>query len=211
MKKSYTSSEEKITLAGNPIKSLPLHVQSRINKRKRSGSLTHSNGGLSSSRKRSRGDIDSNFVDITSLLVLPQKEAASRLGISESMLCKRFKESTRRKWPYRYLRKIDKMMHMLTLNKKGDTLAQEDLEKIERLKSEREECLHPVKIRITGQDLDRQPSNSADSESYEDALVVDQKNVEECSDSLDDLDLEGDDEIAQVITTLNLMRQAVCT
>jgi hypothetical protein len=44
-----------------------------------------------------------NYVDITELLTLPQKEAASKLGISESMLCKRFKESTRRKWPYRYV------------------------------------------------------------------------------------------------------------
>jgi hypothetical protein len=36
-------------------------------------------------------------------LTLPQKEAAAKLGISESMLCKRFKECTRRKWPYRYV------------------------------------------------------------------------------------------------------------
>lgn len=43
------------------------------------------------------------YVDITDLLVLPQKEAAAKLGISESMLCKRFKECTRRKWPYRYV------------------------------------------------------------------------------------------------------------
>jgi len=42
-------------------------------------------------------------IDITHLLPLPQKEAARRLGISESMLCKRFKESTPRKWPYRYV------------------------------------------------------------------------------------------------------------
>jgi len=46
---------------------------------------------------------DYNYIDITDLLVLPQKDAARRLGISESMLCKRFKECTRRKWPYRYV------------------------------------------------------------------------------------------------------------
>ena len=46
---------------------------------------------------------DCNYIDITDLLTLPQKEAARRLGISESMLCKRFKECTRRKWPYRYV------------------------------------------------------------------------------------------------------------
>jgi hypothetical protein len=39
-------------------------------------------------------------------LTLPQKEAAAKLGISESMLCKRFKECTRRKWPYRYVRLV---------------------------------------------------------------------------------------------------------
>ena len=46
---------------------------------------------------------DENYIDITDLLILPQKEAAKRLGISESMLCKRFKECTKRKWPYRYV------------------------------------------------------------------------------------------------------------
>jgi hypothetical protein len=44
------------------------------------------------------------------------------------------------------------MINVLTLNKKGDNLAQEDLEKIEKLRLEREECLQPVKIRITGHD-----------------------------------------------------------
>jgi hypothetical protein len=46
---------------------------------------------------------DSTHIDITHLLHYPQKEAAKKLGISESMLCKRFKESTPRKWPYRYV------------------------------------------------------------------------------------------------------------
>jgi hypothetical protein len=133
---------------GEAIKLAPLHVQSRINKRKRSCF----NGHISKQRKRTRGESDSNYVDITPLLVLPQKEAATRLGISESMLCKRFKECTRRKWPYRYLRKIDKMIRVLTLNKKSDSLPREEQEKIQRLKREREECLHPVKIRITGHD-----------------------------------------------------------
>jgi hypothetical protein len=133
---------------GEAIKLAPLHVQSRINKRKRSCFSGHT----SKPRKRTRGESDCNYVDITPLLVLPQKEAATRLGISESMLCKRFKECTRRKWPYRYLRKIDKMIRVLTLNKKSDSIPREDQEKIQRLKREREECLHPVKIRITGHD-----------------------------------------------------------
>jgi len=131
---------------GPAVKSSPLHVQSRINKRKRASS------GPGKPRKRSRGDSDINYVDITFLLVLPQKEAATKLGISESMLCKRFKECTRRKWPYRYLRKIDKTIRVLTLNKKSEEIPMEDQEKIQRLKAEREECLLPVRIRITGQD-----------------------------------------------------------
>ena len=66
LKKSYSSSEDKITNVGNPIKSSPLHVQSRINKRRRSGS-----GSLNSSgpKKRIRGEFDSSYVDITALLV----------------------------------------------------------------------------------------------------------------------------------------------
>jgi predicted DNA-binding protein (UPF0251 family) len=55
-------------------------------------------------KRRARKVDYNNYVEITDLLSLPQKEAAKRLGISESMLCKRFKESTRRKWPYRSVR-----------------------------------------------------------------------------------------------------------
>ncbi|GAM24394.1 hypothetical protein SAMD00019534_075690 [Acytostelium subglobosum LB1] len=90
-----------------------------------------------------------NYIDITELLVLPQKEAATKLGISESMLCKRFKECTRRKWPYRYLRKIDKVIKILSFQN-GTEIPKEDREKLDKLMQEREECLRPVKIRITG-------------------------------------------------------------
>ncbi|EGG20818.1 hypothetical protein DFA_00683 [Cavenderia fasciculata] len=92
---------------------------------------------------------DPNYIDITELLVLPQKEAASRLGISESMLCKRFKECTRRKWPYRYLRKIDKVIKIITYQH-GTDIPKEEKDKFDKLMAEREECLRPVKIRITG-------------------------------------------------------------
>jgi len=99
------------------------------------------------------GGHDSNFIDITELLILPQKEAAKQLGISESMLCKRFKERTKRKWPYRYLRKIDKIINMLNLHKSSDLpLSKEDMVKLENLQQEREACLQPVKIRITAWD-----------------------------------------------------------
>jgi len=97
---------------------------------------------------RQKKELDGNYIDITDLLTLPQKEAAMRLGISESMLCKRFKECTRRKWPFRYLRKIEKTLKM----KPEDIITKEDQEKIKKLTKEREECLRPVKIRITSLD-----------------------------------------------------------
>jgi len=209
---------------GEVVKSAPLHVQSRINKRKRSCSF-HVRP-----KKRVRGESESNYVDITSLLVLPQKEAAIRLGISESMLCKRFKECTRRKWPYRYLRKIDKMVKVLTLNKKGDSIPREDQEKILRLKREREECLHPVKIRITGHD--KTPSNSSSSSpstspssssrrgvqpDVDESIKMSDTDSEMSSNSSpyeeeeDDEEVEevveDEDEIALVVSTLNLLKQ----
>jgi len=163
---------------------------------------------------------DSTYVDITSLLNVPQKEAANRLGISESMLCKRFKETTKRKWPYRYLRKIDKMVNLLTLNKRGEAMAPEDLEKMEKLKEERAECLLPVKIRITGYDVTHQHSlhnvsrgspsgsDSWDSESDESEEEISPKkemmtNKEDNNDDDDD-----GEEIARVVSTLNFLRQS---
>jgi len=100
-----------------------------------------------------RDPSECNYIDITDLLVLPQKEAARQLGISESMLCKRFKECTRRKWPYRYLRKIEKVITMLEAQKAdGAEMTGEDEEKLASLSEEREECLKPVRIRITSYD-----------------------------------------------------------
>jgi len=200
---------------GESVKLAPLHVQSRINKRKRSCF----NGHISKQRKRTRGESDSNYVDITPLLVLPQKEAATRLGISESMLCKRFKECTRRKWPYRYLRKIDKMIRVLTLNKKSDSLPREDQEKIQRLKREREECLHPVKIRITGHDKSSTARLAAGSFS-ESSLGKMNKGSDSESEPTDsnsspyeeeevegeDDEYEEEDEISQVASTLSLLK-----
>jgi hypothetical protein len=217
MKKSYSNNEDKITVVGSPIKSSPLHVQSRINKRRRTNSTGSGGGSYSAAvpnRKRSRSDFDSSYVDITSLLVLPQKEAATRLGISESMLCKRFKECTRRKWPYRYLRKIDKMLNVLSLSKKGEPYTAEDLEKIDKLKMERAECLNPVKIRITGHDMDlstslgvaggsSSPSREDSADSYEESPA----NAKMEGDSQSESE-QTEDEIAAVVSTLNLMRRS---
>jgi len=205
---------------GEVLKLAPLHVQSRINKRKRSSF----NGHGRPSRKRARGESDCNYVDITPLLVLPQKEAATRLGISESMLCKRFKECTRRKWPYRYLRKIDKMIRVLTLNKKSDSIPREDQEKIQRLKREREECLHPVKIRITGHDKTSAARLMIETVSYSETTSKSSgKNInvsdsesdpsdsnsspyEEDEECIEDEEEYEEDEISQVASTLNLLK-----
>lgn len=109
--------------------------------------------GCDEDESKDLASAEGNFIDITVLLTLPQKEAAKKLGISESMLCKRFKECTRRKWPYRYLRKIDKIITMLNLHKAdGQGMSEEDRDKLTRLHKEREECLRPVKIRITSCD-----------------------------------------------------------
>lgn len=92
---------------------------------------------------------EGDLSDITPLLSLPQKEAAQRLGISESMLCKRFKECTRRKWPFRFLRKIEKTIASLESQKDVEPLSVEDQDRLEDLLRQRIECLAPVKIRIT--------------------------------------------------------------
>eukprot|EP01091_Cochliopodium_minus_P020849 TRINITY_DN924_c0_g1_i1.p1 TRINITY_DN924_c0_g1~~TRINITY_DN924_c0_g1_i1.p1 ORF type:complete len:182 (+),score=60.59 TRINITY_DN924_c0_g1_i1:29-574(+) len=54
------------------------------------------------------------LTDITHLLVLPQKIAALRLGISETILCKRFRQASNRKWPFRYITKIDRDLQNCT-------------------------------------------------------------------------------------------------
>jgi hypothetical protein len=188
---------------GEPVKSAPLRVQSRINKK----APSRSNIFNLKTKKKSRSELDCNYIDITPLLVLPQKEAASKLGISESMLCKRFKECTRRKWPYRYLRKIDKMLQMFS-PKSGYFNGTEDQEKIERLKKEREECLQPVKIRITGNDKvsvklqsmmtkDGSPTHPSETESEESCGGSSQDEIESCEDA----------EISQVAETLNSLKQ----
>ena len=57
------------------------------------------------------------LTDITPLLILPQKVAANKLDMSESMLCKKYKEITNKKWPYRQLRKIEREIAVTKSNK----------------------------------------------------------------------------------------------
>jgi hypothetical protein len=100
--------------------------------------------------KRKRSKL-STFTDITHLLHLPQKEAAQKLGISESMLCKRFKEQTQRKWPFRTLRKLDRQIEK---KQKAFFISSDDQKKIQQLRDERDLCLAPVEIRIKPSDID---------------------------------------------------------
>jgi len=106
------------------------------------------------------------LTDITHLLTLPQKEAAKILGISESMLCKRFKEQTQRKWPYRYLRKVERQ---ISLKQKSKKLSMEDVKKLEHLSREREKCLSSVQIRLRpcGSSDSKYSNEQITSESYD--------------------------------------------
>jgi len=118
------------------------------NKRKRDADekdFDSSNSDTNSPPKKARRKRPCVFTDITHLLTLPQKEAARILGISESMLCKRFKEQTQRKWPYRYLRKVERQM---SLKRKSKKLSAEDSKRLEHLESERNKCLASVQIRL---------------------------------------------------------------
>ena len=77
------------------------------------------------------------LTDITDLLLLPQKVAAAKLGITESVLSKKYKQATNRKWPYRYLKKMDRDIE--------NAKTQEEKEKLKKI---REEILSPVSINI---------------------------------------------------------------
>lgn len=91
---------------GSPPKvALPGHRKSNsLKEKKLKRSLDALIDGVPADAPKDLLSAEGNYIDITDLLTLPQKEAAKKLGISESMLCKRFKECTRRKWPYRYVR-----------------------------------------------------------------------------------------------------------
>eukprot|EP01118_Nematostelium_gracile_P014515 TRINITY_DN5679_c0_g1_i1.p1 TRINITY_DN5679_c0_g1~~TRINITY_DN5679_c0_g1_i1.p1 ORF type:complete len:502 (-),score=128.68 TRINITY_DN5679_c0_g1_i1:8-1432(-) len=139
---------------------------------------------------------DYNYVDITEFLTLPQKEAASKLGISESMLCKRFKECTRRKWPYRYIRKIDKVISLLCAHE-GQNLSPEDKKKLDKLMREREERLQPVKIRITAHDRTLLPNTSSPSSPASPSM-------EETSSPADPVNFNDEEQF--VLETLELLK-----
>lgn len=110
--------------------------------------------------KRGRPIQKSRMVDITALLGLPQRQAAEVLGISESMLCKRYKERTQRKWPYRYLGKVEKRIAIkeAMLSRDGSLSAEEQI-LMDDLIKERTLCLAPVTIRVTDVDAKKAKKN----------------------------------------------------
>jgi len=206
LEEGYSSNKKILSTAT----STPFHTQTRparVIKRKRDeesyGSSSDEDFVLNTPEKatvyeaydsKSSGSIvhsDYNYVDITDFLTLPQKEAASKLGISESMLCKRFKECTRRKWPYRYIRKIDKIINMLSVQD-GTPLSPEDKKKLDKLMKEREERLQPVKIRITQHDRTNQVTCSPSPPSPADSPV--------------DTNASFDDEAQFVMETLEMLK-----
>lgn len=88
------------------------------------------------------------LTDITPLLNLPQKKAASRLKISKSSLSQKFRENTKLKWPYREIRKIDKLI------KKADSF-----EKLQILIEKRNALLRPIYIPLRRYRFQREVEN----------------------------------------------------
>jgi len=96
------------------------------------------------------------YVDVTPFLILPQHEAARRLGVPCSTLSKRWKEaSVNRKWPYRIVCKLDKEITTLLKNVENNAsmvssspLSPAIEESLGVLLKKRQEELRTVVIRI---------------------------------------------------------------
>jgi len=95
------------------------------------------------------------YVDVTPFLILPQHEAARRLGVPCSTLSKRWKEaSVNRKWPYRIVCKLDKEITTLlknvenSANNLSSPLSPAIEENLGLLLKKRQEELRTVVIRI---------------------------------------------------------------
>jgi len=135
---------------------------------------------------------ETSLSDITNLLSLPQKEAAQRLGISESMLCKRFKECTRRKWPFRYLRKIEKTIASLESQKVIEPLSVEDQDRLEDLLKQRIECLAPVKIRITKSPSPVPSCARSAQQDIDSNIAMDEEDISDDVSDTDETDYESE-------------------
>jgi hypothetical protein len=136
--------------------------------------------------KRGRPIQKSQMVDITELLGLPQRQAAEVLGISESMLCKRYKERTKRKWPFRYLGKLEKKIAVKEAQLSRDgSLSVLEQSALDSLLKERAECLMPVSIRITDVD-EKKPQRNTEPKGKKKLLKRDHKNQRDDEDEDED-------------------------
>jgi len=107
------------------------------------------------SREIVKVEKEPTYVDVTPFLVLPQHEAARRLGVPCSTLSKRWKEaSVNRKWPYRIVCKLDKEITTLLKNVESSAaslsspLSPAIEENLGLLLRKRQEELRTVVIRI---------------------------------------------------------------
>eukprot|EP01089_Gocevia_fonbrunei_P010617 TRINITY_DN2355_c0_g1_i1.p1 TRINITY_DN2355_c0_g1~~TRINITY_DN2355_c0_g1_i1.p1 ORF type:complete len:337 (+),score=65.63 TRINITY_DN2355_c0_g1_i1:185-1195(+) len=93
---------------------------------------------------------DPKFFDITHLLTLPQADAAKAVRLSKPTFCKRWKEAVGpdRKWPHRYILKIDREIRQLKSQQKrlGDNV--EISERLNALTLKRKIALTPTAIRL---------------------------------------------------------------
>jgi len=108
----------------------------------------------SQSRELIKVEKEPTYVDVTPFLILPQHEAARRLGVPCSTLSKRWKEaSVNRKWPYRIVCKLDKEITTLLKNVENSAnnvaaLSPAVEENLGLLLKRRQEELRTVVIRI---------------------------------------------------------------
>eukprot|EP00028_Trichosphaerium_sp_Am-I-7-wt_P014822 CAMPEP_0168508854 /NCGR_PEP_ID=MMETSP0405-20121227/386_1 /TAXON_ID=498012 /ORGANISM="Trichosphaerium sp, Strain Am-I-7 wt" /LENGTH=160 /DNA_ID=CAMNT_0008526117 /DNA_START=90 /DNA_END=572 /DNA_ORIENTATION=+ len=94
-----------------------------------------------------------NYVNVNEkLLNLPQKKAASKLGMKASTLSKRWQEASRgRKWPYRLVSKLDKEIMTILHNIPPDEnhkMPKNVSDDLQKLLVQRKKELCPVVIRV---------------------------------------------------------------
>ena len=142
--KAQKKNENKILLS---VHTEPFYVQSRAIK-KRTLPLDRPSEDIPINQENSPPQnilsSDSKLMDITPLLIYPQKKAAQMLQISESMMCKKWKESTNRKWPFRSIQKYCKLMKQL-INENKDNKNQNQ---IGLIKKKLKQVLDPVSISL---------------------------------------------------------------
>lgn len=93
---------------------------------------------------------DPKFFDITHLLTLPQADAAKAVRLSKPTFCKRWKEAvgSERKWPHRYILKIDREIRQLKSQQKRSGSNKEIEDRLAVLTQKRKVALTPTSIRL---------------------------------------------------------------